>query len=175
MPKPLICVYCREPIALRRDNYLLRPPEHTAGGDYWPAHLACAEAHRQDAEAHPPTEDRGPIRDRCEILYVTRRAGSRFARVIPRVVPSAVRRGLAWFRWWRTGQAPQDGVVLTLCCVTGQKSGALPIPATHVLDTTLNIDFCTVYIPCSSGVGHRCIAVTSSTSSWLMTRRRAST
>jgi hypothetical protein len=34
MPKPLICVYCREPIALRRDNYLLRPPEHTTGGDY---------------------------------------------------------------------------------------------------------------------------------------------
>jgi hypothetical protein len=96
--RPFICVYCRQRMALRRDNYFLLPPEHPVEGDYQPTHLACVEAHRRDAEAHPPAGDRELIRALREILSVPRRASSRLARVNPRVVPSAVRHGLALFR-----------------------------------------------------------------------------
>src|SRR5688500_13247554 len=98
MPEPWICVYCREPIALHRDNYVLLPPEHAAGSDYRPAHLACLEGHTDDAEADPSAGDREPTRESFETIYMTQHPCYRFALVIPRVVPSAVRRGLALFR-----------------------------------------------------------------------------
>ena len=63
---------------------------------------------------HPAAGERGPIPDPFETVYLTHRPRYRFALVVPRVVPSAVRRGLALFRLWLTGQAPQDGVVLAL-------------------------------------------------------------
>jgi hypothetical protein len=114
MPEPLICVYCREPIALHRDNYVLLPPEPPGGGDYWPAHLGCAEAHRRNVDAHSSAGDLELRREPFETVYLTHHPRYRFALVIPRVLPRAVRRGLALFRLWLTGQAPQDAVVLTL-------------------------------------------------------------
>jgi hypothetical protein len=54
-----------------------------------------------------------PSPTRSETIYVTYRLRYRFALVIRRVAPSAVRRGLALCRLCLTGQAPQDGVVLT--------------------------------------------------------------
>jgi hypothetical protein len=114
MIAPLICIYCHKPIVLHRDNYVLLPREHSAGGDYRPAHLACVEAYPRDADAHPSAGDREPRREPFETIYLTHHRSYRFALVIPRVVPNAVRRGLALFRLWRRGQAPQEGVVLTL-------------------------------------------------------------
>jgi hypothetical protein len=114
MTAPLICIYCHKPIALHRDNYVLLPLEHPAGGDYRPAHLACVEAYPRDADAHPSAADREPRREPFETIYLTHHPRYRFALVIPRVVPNAVRRGLALFRLWRRGQTPQEGVVLTL-------------------------------------------------------------
>jgi hypothetical protein len=114
MDAPIHCAYCREPIALQRDNYLLLLSEPPAGGVYQPAHLGCAEARTLDADAHPSAGNREPIREPFEILYLTQRVAYGFALVVPKAVPGAVRWGLAFFRLWRPGQAPQDGVVLTL-------------------------------------------------------------
>ena len=114
MAAPISCVYCREPSALHRDTYVLLPSEHPAGGDYQPAHLACMEASTRDINAHPTDRGREPICQPFKTVYLIHRAAYRFALAIPRTVPSSVRRGLAFFRLWLTGQAPQDGVVLTL-------------------------------------------------------------
>jgi hypothetical protein len=114
MAAPLTCVYCHKPMPRHRDHSVLLPPEDPATGDYRSAHLACAEAYTPDAEARPSGGDLEPSREPFETVYLTQRAGYRFALVIPRVVPSAVRQGLARFRLWLPGQAPQDGVVLTL-------------------------------------------------------------
>jgi hypothetical protein len=114
MAAPLICVYCHKSMACHRDHSVPLPPEYPATGDYRPAHAACAKAHTPDVDAHPAAGNREPIRDPFEILSLTQRAAYCFALVVPRVVPSAVRRGLALFRLWLPGQAPQDGVVLTL-------------------------------------------------------------
>src|SRR5262245_33191872 len=114
MADPTICIYCREPVALQRDNYVLLPPEPLTGGHYRLAHLACANANMRDAERHISAGAQQPIPDPFETVYLTHRPRYRFALVIPRVVPNAMRRGLALFRLWLTGQAPQDGIVLTL-------------------------------------------------------------
>jgi hypothetical protein len=114
MAAPIICVYCREPIALYRDDYVLLPPEYSQGGDDELAHLACAEAHMREPYVLPGVGDRAPIRSPFEIIYLTQHANYKFALLIPHVVPSAVRRGLAFFRLWRTGQVPQEGLVLTM-------------------------------------------------------------
>jgi hypothetical protein len=118
MAAPNICSYCRQPIALQRDNYVLLPSEHPAGGDWQPAHLECAAARRREVDALPSAGEGEPTRDSFEVLYLTKRAAYHFALVVPRAVPSAVRRGLAFFRFWLPGEAPQDGVVPTLPVLT---------------------------------------------------------
>jgi hypothetical protein len=102
--------HCPAPAQLRPAAAGAPPLAATIG---WP-HLVCADACTRNAEPHSTAGAQEPIPDPFEIVYLTHCPCYRFSLVIPRVVPSAVRRRLALFRSWLTGQAPQDGIVLTL-------------------------------------------------------------